>query len=157
MSPIKLLDLVTLPMVPSFNFATSLGLYAAWSVMLYLLARRTRHKEAALLAFVPFVNFGLLFKLAGLSPWLGVLSFVPGVNVVALFIAYRRLMKQAGRPGWWSLLMFINPLNVVFMGVLAATYEEKATASLPEGISYDPTLQQELDPFTQKPLYQREG
>jgi hypothetical protein len=155
MNPIKLLDFVSLPLVslpfmPNFGFPMMLGVYMAWSVMLYVLARRTKHKESAILAFVPILNFGLLFKIARFSPWLAATLFIPGVNVVMLGWSYARIVKDAKKPWWWVPLMFVNPVHLVLMGILANTYEEKQQASLPDGISFESPFQPELDPFTQK-------
>lgn len=138
-----------LPLFPQMRFSFTLGVYFAWMVLLYLLARKTKHKAMAPLAFVPILNFALLFKIGRFSPWLALLMLVPVVNCIMLWLVYSSIVKQAQKPWWWALLMFVNPVSIVIMIMVLNAFEEKANPT--SGFNdVESAFKGEVDPFTQK-------
>lgn len=73
-------------------------------------------------SIIPIYNIVVLFQVAGLSPWLILLMFIPFANFVIIFLAYIRLAKAFGKGVGFGLgLLF---LNIIFMPILAFSNTE---------------------------------
>lgn len=97
--------------------------------------------DNAWLAWIPFVNLVLVFKMGNMSPWLTliVLGFfvpIPGINVliagvcsialiVVLIVAFIKIAEKLRKPAWMGVLsVLFAPINLIFMGILAYGKED---------------------------------
>ncbi|MDE0546242.1 DUF5684 domain-containing protein [Microbacterium sp. C7(2022)] len=58
-----------------------------------------------ILAIIPIVNFFVLTKIAGFSAWLGLLWFIPVVNLVFSIIVALRVGRAFGKGGVFSFFL----------------------------------------------------
>lgn len=79
-----------------------------------------------ILALIPIVNLFVLVKVAGYSAWLGLLYFVPIVNIVFGIIVAFRIGRAFGHGGVFSffLLFLLNPIGFLVTGFSSDTYSK---------------------------------
>lgn len=65
----------------------------------------TRAGEPGWAAILPFYNQFVLFRIAGLNPWLFLLLFVPIANIVVTVMAALGLGRAFGKGTAWSLIL----------------------------------------------------
>ena len=90
------------------------------------------------MAWVPLVNIAYLFKLAGLSPWLVLVMFIPVIGtLVALGItiyAWMKVAERRGFPQWVGLLLLVPLVGVAVPGYIAwGKSEAEKGGPVPQG------------------------
>lgn len=75
--------------------------------------------EPGFLVWVPIFNVIRLLQAAGLSGWLFILLFVPGVNVIVGIYAWVKICQARGKSGWLVLIIFVPLINLFFIPYLA--------------------------------------
>lgn len=69
-------------------------------------------------AWVPILNWWIMYKAGDQSPWWIIGLFIPLVNIVALIfllIAFVNIVKKLGKNPWLILLMIIPLINFVVL------------------------------------------
>lgn|SRR5574344_1518591 len=77
----------------------------------------TKAGEAGWKSIIPVYNAIVLFKIAGLSPWLILLELVPVANIIVLIMLYVKLAKAFGKSNGFAVGLIF--LNLIFMLILA--------------------------------------
>ncbi len=93
-----------------------LHIYLALTLM--VTAKKLDVKNAWL-AWVPIINFILVFKCAGLSPWLFLLMFIPFINIIVAIFAYMKIAERRGFESWLGILIILPIANLIIPGYLA--------------------------------------
>ncbi len=70
-------------------------------------------------AWIPILNLILMFRCAGLSPWLFLLFFVPLANLIVMIFAYMKIAERRGFESWLGILMIVPIANIIIPGYLA--------------------------------------
>jgi tetratricopeptide (TPR) repeat protein len=105
---------------PAVVMGASLLFYLIWSLMLFLMAKKT-NTELAWMAFVPIAQYFLMVKVADKPWWWGlIIILVPIVNII-FFILVSFALAKARRKHWiWGLLLIIpcaNPVAWLYLGL----------------------------------------
>ncbi len=95
-----------------------LPLHIYFALTLMVTANKLEVKNAWI-AWIPIINFILVFKCAGLSPWLFLLMLVPLVNLIVFVYAYMKIAERRGFESWLGILMIVPTVNLVILGYLA--------------------------------------
>lgn len=95
--------------------AFGLIFYFVFAFALYKIAKRIGEAESAWWAFVPVLNFFLLFKLAGVSCLFFLLFFIPFVNLIVMLYIWIKILEKLGKPTWQVLLFLIPVVNLVYL------------------------------------------
>lgn len=93
--------------------------YFVFAFALYKIAKRVGEEDSAWWAFVPVLNFFLLFKLAGVSCLFFLLFFVPFVNLIVMLYIWIKILEKLGKPTWQVLLFLIPVVNLVYLLIIA--------------------------------------
>mgnify|MGYP001472002223 CR=1 FL=1 len=89
--------------------------YIIAAVMLYLLAKKLKHKDA-IWAFVPGVNVFLFFELAESSGIGGCIALlVPVLNFIVILVAWSKILKRLGRQEWECIFLLIPVVNIIYL------------------------------------------
>lgn len=90
----------------------------------------TKAGEPGWASIVPFYNTYVLFRIAGLNPWLFLLLLIPVVNLVIAIVVAIKLGAAFGKGGGWSffLLVIFSVIGFLILGFGSATYRKPATA-----------------------------
>jgi hypothetical protein len=102
-----------------------LVLYVDYSLSIWKLAKR-RQVENAWMAWVPVLNYLVLFKLAG-KPWYWILlMFVPLLNIYIVFATFMALFERFGVSKWLGFLsVLFSPIMLFALPYLAfGTHDE---------------------------------
>jgi hypothetical protein len=70
-------------------------------------------------AYVPFLNFWLMVKIAGRDVVWFILLLIPCVNIIALIIIYMDIAEKCGKTRAYGLLMLIPIVNFFILWQLA--------------------------------------
>ncbi|MUK00460.1 signal peptidase I [Vibrio cholerae] len=98
----------------------------------------TKAGRSAWEAFVPFYNIIVLLQISGLSPWLILLSFIPGVNIVLLVLLAINVAKVFGKGVGIAVLGFFLPVISYFvLSYSDARYLGRDAARYPLGQAPD--------------------
>ena len=76
-------------------------------------------QEPGFLIWVPLLNVIRLLQAAGLSGWLIILLFIPGVNLFAGLYMWVKVCQARGKSGWLVIMILIPVLNFFFIPYLA--------------------------------------
>lgn len=96
-----------------------IGLYIYIGYALYVIAKKTGHRENGWMAWIPLVNFILMLQIAEKPMWWLILLFVPIVNIVISIIVWMKIAEARNKPDWWGILMLIPLVNIVIPGIIA--------------------------------------
>jgi hypothetical protein len=99
--------------------AFGLIFYFVFAFALYKIAKRIGEAESAWWAFIPVLNFFLLFKLAGVSCLFFLLFFIPFVNLIVMLYIWIQILEKLGKPTWQVLLFLIPVVNLVYLLMIA--------------------------------------
>ena len=111
------------------------GAYVTWSIVgiiwyvlivVALWKLFTKAGYAGWLAIIPIVNAFVLVKVAGFSAWMGLLYFIPIVNIVFHIIVALRVGKGFGQSAVFSifLLWLLSAIGYLILGFGSATYDK---------------------------------
>ncbi|MFH1802247.1 MAG: hypothetical protein ABH864_02225 [archaeon] len=139
------------------------AIYVYLSIVTMALAKKTQTKRGWL-AWIPFANFYLYSRMAGMHWWpifLLVGLFIPYLEIPAIiafavfnFIWFWKIFEKVEKPGWWSLFpILLMPgwlLFLVLLGVAAWSGENTITQiKTPAQII---PLTQDRRPIPKKPI-----
>src|SRR5215469_16952677 len=93
-------------------------LYFIWCFCLKCIVEKCG-REPGFLIWVPIFNVIRLMQAAGLSGWLFILLFIPGVNLIVGLYMWVKICHARGKSGWLVLMIFIPILNLIFIPYLA--------------------------------------
>ncbi|MGV8907614.1 MAG: DUF5684 domain-containing protein [Propionicimonas sp.] len=79
-------------------------------------------------SIIPFYNTFVLFRIAGLNPWLFLLLLIPLVNIVIAIVVSLRLGATFGKSGVWSffLLALFSVIGYLILGFGSDQYRKPA-------------------------------
>jgi hypothetical protein len=97
----------------------------AWC--LWKIARELRVGDEWM-AWVPFVNIFILFRIAERPTWGVLLLLIPVVNIVVMAIIFMRFAERRGRLSIYGLLLFIPIINFPVMYSLTYLPMQKTVA-----------------------------
>lgn len=90
-------------------------------------------------AFVPLYNIIVLLQIAGLSPWLFILTFIPVANIVLVVLLAINLAKVFGKGAGTAVLIFFFSLIMYFvLSYGGARYLGRDAARYPLGQAPQP-------------------
>lgn len=109
-----------------------LVIYIYSSLTLMFIAKKLNMPNVWM-AWIPFLNFYLLLKMAKMSPYFLLLfigAFIPYIgfifsiaNILVTIVILYKICEARKRPGWWALLTLIPFFGVIWyfilMGILA--------------------------------------
>lgn len=111
---------------PFQNFGTIFGLifYVILVVALWKVFAKAGY--AGWLAIIPLVNAFVLVKIAGFSAWMGLLYFIPIVNLIFYIIVALRVGKGFGQGAVFSifLLWLFSAIGYLILGFGSSTYDK---------------------------------
>ncbi|WP_434994751.1 DUF5684 domain-containing protein [Arthrobacter sp. Ld5] len=112
-----------------------LGLVIGLVIMgLALMGMFKKAGEPAWAAFVPLYNIIVLLRIAGLSPWLVILAFIPLANIVLVVLLAINLAKVFGKGvGTAVLIFFFNVIMYFVLSYGSARYLGREAARYPLG------------------------
>ncbi|MCB0911101.1 MAG: hypothetical protein KDB60_05725 [Propionibacteriaceae bacterium] len=90
----------------------------------------TKAGEPGWYSIIPFLNVFVLFRIAGLSPWLFLLLLIPLVNIVIAIMLALKLGAAFGKSGVWSffLLVVFATIGYLILGYGSAEYRRPTLA-----------------------------
>lgn len=99
---------------------TLLGIviYIYLSYALQTIAKKIETKDGWM-AWIPFVNFYLMCKMAKKPGWWMIFFFIPLVNLIFIVLVWMEIAKACRKPDWLGILMIIPGINLIIPGVLA--------------------------------------
>ena len=105
---------------PMILFSLALGvlmIVALWRIF-------TKAGEAGWKSIIPFLNTFVLFRIAGLNPWLFLLLLIPFVNIVVWIIVSWKLGENFGKGPAWTifLLIIFSTIGYLILGFGSAQY-----------------------------------
>lgn len=88
----------------------------------------TKAGEPGWYSIIPFLNAFVLFRIAGLNPWLFLLLLIPFVNVVIGIVLAFKLGAAFGKSGVWSLFLLVvfSTIGYLILGFGSAQYRRPA-------------------------------
>lgn len=97
----------------------------------------TKAGEAGWKCLIPIYNVVILFKIAGISPWLVLCFLLSAIPVVGVFVTFGlniylaiNLSKAFGRSGAFAVgLFFLQPIFICILGYGKSEYQGIATSS----------------------------
>lgn len=86
--------------------------------------------EAGWASIIPFYNTFVLFRIAGMNPWLFLLLLIPLVNIVVAIMVSLKLGEAFGKSGLWSffLLIVFSVIGFLILGFGSDSYRKPALA-----------------------------
>ena len=109
--------MISTPMI-IFSLALAvLMIVAMWKIF-------TKAGEAGWKSIIPFLNTFVLFRIAGLNPWLFLLLLIPLVNIVVWIVVSWQLGERFGKgPAWRIFLLIIfSTIGYLILGFGSAQY-----------------------------------
>lgn len=100
-----------------FGLIIRLGIYLFTSYCFYAIYQKLGEPNAWF-AWVPLLQFWVMYKAGNQSPWWIIVLLIPLVNIVALIvliIAFVNIVKKLGKNPWLILLMIIPLVNFAVM------------------------------------------
>ena len=82
----------------------------------------TKAGERGWKSLVPFYNSYILCRIVIGRGWVFVLSFIPIVNIIFVFILYMNFAKAYGKSGLYGILMLLLPIPFYFMLGFGSSY-----------------------------------
>lgn len=78
----------------------------------------TKAGEAGWKSIIPIYNAFVLFRIAGLNPWMFLLMLIPLVNVVVAIVLSLKLGERFGKGAGWSifLLVIFSTIGYLILG-----------------------------------------
>lgn len=78
----------------------------------------TKAGEAGWKSIIPIYNAFVLFRIAGLNPWMFLLMLIPLVNVVVAIVLSLKLGERFGKGAGWSifLLVIFSTIGYIILG-----------------------------------------
>jgi len=78
----------------------------------------TKAGEAGWKSIIPIYNAFVLFRIAGLNPWMFLLMLIPVVNVVVAIVLSLKLGERFGKGAGWSifLLVIFSTIGYLILG-----------------------------------------
>jgi uncharacterized membrane protein len=108
-----------------FTLITMLALYIYTSVVLMVIAQKTKTKNAWL-AWIPIANLYLMTQVAKVPWWTFFAFLLPMIPIIGSlgFMAvmvwwWWMIAERRGFPNWYGILMLVPVVNLVFMGIIA--------------------------------------
>ncbi|HVK43583.1 MAG TPA: DUF5684 domain-containing protein [Micropruina sp.] len=92
--------LVSTPVIIFSLVIGVLMIVALWKIF-------TKAGEAGWKSIIPFLNTFVLFRIAGLNPWLFLLMLIPFVNLVVWIVVSLKLGERFGKGTAWTIFMLI--------------------------------------------------
>lgn len=101
-----------------FSIPLGLVMYFAWSLALYMIAKRTGTPNAWF-AWIPILNVVLMINVAGMS-WINIIwLLIPCVNFFFSLYVWWKVAERCGKPGILGILMWIPLVNLLVAFYLA--------------------------------------
>ena len=101
----------------------AVNIIATWKIM-------TKAGEQGWKSLIPIYNYWTLFKIAGLTPALSLLLFVPLANLIILIIFYIHLSKAFGKSSGFAVgLIFLNLIFMLILAFGSSTYQGGTTTA----------------------------
>jgi len=84
----------------------------------------TKAGEAGWKSIIPIYDVYVLFRIAGLNPWLFLLLLIPVVNLVIAIVLALKLGEVFGKSAMWSifLLVIFSTIGYLILGFGSAQY-----------------------------------
>lgn len=101
-----------------FIFVIAVALYVFLCFCLKRICEKCGHQPGVLI-WIPIVQLIPLLQIAGMSPWLLILFFIPLVNLIVGVIMWVKICLARGKSPWLVLLMFVPIANLIFIPYLA--------------------------------------
>lgn len=92
--------LVSTPVIIFSLVIGVLMIVALWKIF-------TKAGEAGWKSIIPFLNTFVLFRIAGLNPWLFLLMLIPFVNLIVWIVVSLKLGERFGKGTAWTIFMLI--------------------------------------------------
>jgi hypothetical protein len=103
---------------------SSLLFHIIYWIPFHIIGRRFDH-PAPWIAYIPIINMGYYFHLAGMS-WLWIfVMFVPILNLIMPLIAIIKICERLKRPAWWGVIITFVPLVSFILLYMLAFGEAK--------------------------------
>ena len=109
------------------EFIISLAIYLFTAYCLQLIAKKTNTPNEWF-AWIPFLSYYLMLKIAGKPGWWFLLLLVPIVNIISMIFVLLGIAKARKKPEWWGLLILIP---VVGYALIAFTDDNNSVARQP--------------------------
>ena len=77
----------------------------------------TKAGQPGVFSIIPIFNIVIMFKIAGLNPWMILLLFIPFVNIVVAIRLYVKIAEAFGKDGGFAVGLIL--LGIVFFPILA--------------------------------------
>jgi len=107
--------------------------YVVYSIFLSMIFKKAG--IAAWKAWVPIYNSWIMLEMGGQQGWIVLLSFIPGVNIVAaifLYIAMYHIGLKLQKEGWFVLLAIFLPLVwVIWLALDKSTWQGESAPQQP--------------------------
>jgi len=95
-------------------------MYIAYSLLLYLLAKKYERNDLMWIAWVPWARVHVSTELAGKPAfWTLLRIFVPGVKIILNILVWMEIAKRRGFPEWLGVFVLVPFGNFVVPGILA--------------------------------------
>jgi len=109
---------------PVIIFSLAIGvlmIVALWKIF-------TKAGEAGWKSIIPFLNTFVLFRIAGLNPWLFLLMLIPFVNLVVWIVVSLKLGERFGKGTAWTifLLIIFSVIGYLILGFGGDQYRRPA-------------------------------
>jgi hypothetical protein len=98
----------------------SFGTWFIFSLSAHVIGNKLRH-PAPWLAWIPIANLFYFMDLAGRSPWMALLLFVPIVNIFVYAVMFGDIADRLNMPTWLGWCMLLPVANVFILPYLAAS------------------------------------
>jgi hypothetical protein len=88
------------------------------SYVLWKIAKKLEVKDYAWWAWVPVLNFALIYRMGGQKFVHMIYLMIPCVSVIGLvyfYIAWVNILKKLGKPEWHVVFIFIPIVNIVYL------------------------------------------
>ena len=113
--------LVSTPVIIFSLVIGVLMIVALWKIF-------TKAGEAGWKSIIPFLNTFVLFRIAGLNPWLFLLMLIPFVNLVVWIVVSLKLGERFGKGTAWTIFMLIifSVIDYLILGFGGDQYRRPA-------------------------------
>ena len=113
--------LVSTPVIIFSLVIGVLMIVALWKIF-------TKAGEAGWKSIIPFLNTFVLFRIAGLNPWLFLLMLIPFVNLVVWIVVSLKLGERFGKGTAWTifLLIIFSVIGYLILGFGSDQYRRPA-------------------------------
>ncbi|WKZ30936.1 MAG: DUF5684 domain-containing protein [Candidatus Dojkabacteria bacterium] len=113
--------------------------YVVMAYVLMTIGKKVGTSDPAWMAWVPFVNYYYMVRVANEDGWKFILFFIPFVNIVYYLIVWMKIAERRGFENWYGLLVIVPvvgwlvPLYIAFAEPKGAApaMKSEAPASTP--------------------------